>query len=379
MKVAVPKERAQDERRVALVPDTAKKLMAAGLEVSVEEGAGSSAFVSDADYEKAGVKVIKGAASLLENADVVLKVQAPDAGEVDLIPKGAVLISFLQPATQADIIAALAKRGVTAFSLELVPRISRAQSMDALSSQASAAGYKAVLIAAGRLGKFFPMMMTAAGTVAPARVLVMGAGVAGLQAIATARRLGAVVSAYDVRPAVKEEVQSLGATFIELALETQEGEGGYAREQSEDFLRKQRELIGEHVAKSDVVITTAAIPGKRAPLLVTADMVKGMRPGSVIVDLAAETGGNVELTRAGEDVEVGGVTIIGTRNVPSTMPLHASQLYARNVANLLLHLVKDGAINLDFTDDITKGCCITHGGEIVNERAKQTTAPAAKS
>jgi NAD(P) transhydrogenase subunit alpha len=375
VKVAVPKERAQDERRVALVPDTAKKLMAAGLEVSVEEGAGSSAFVSDADYEKAGVKVIKGAATLLENADVVLKVQAPAAGEVDLIPKGAVLISFLQPATQSDIIAALAKRGVTAFSLELVPRISRAQSMDALSSQASAAGYKAVLMAAGRLGKFFPMMMTAAGTVAPARVLVMGAGVAGLQAIATARRLGAVVSAYDVRPAVKEEVQSLGATFIELALETQEGEGGYAREQSEDFLRKQRELIGEHVAKSDVVITTAAVPGRRAPLLVTSDMVRGMRAGSVIVDLAAETGGNVELTRAGEDVDVGGVTIIGTRNMPSTMPLHASQLFARNVANLLLHLVKDGAINLDFADDITKGCCITHGGEIVNERAKQATAP----
>jgi NAD(P) transhydrogenase subunit alpha len=249
--------------------------------------------------------------------------------------------------------------------------------MDALSSQASAARYKAVLIAAGRLGKFFPMMMTAAGTVAPARVLVMGAGVAGLQAIATARRLGAIVSAYDVRPAVKEEVQSLGATFIELQLETQEGEGGYAREQSEEFLRKQRALIGEHVAKSDVVITTAAIPGRRAPLLVTAEMVKGMRPGSVIVDLAAETGGNVELTQEGEDVEVGGVTVIGTRNVPSTMPLHASQLYARNVANLLLHLVKDGAINLDFTDDITKGCCITHGGEIVNERAKP--APAATS
>jgi NAD(P) transhydrogenase subunit alpha len=379
VKVAVPKERAQDERRVALVPDTATKLMAAGLEVSVEEGAGSAAFVSDADYEKAGVKVVKGAASLLHDADVVLKVQAPAAGEVDLIPSGAVLISFLQPATQAGVIAALAKRGVTAFSLELVPRISRAQSMDALSSQASAAGYKAVLMAASRLGKFFPMMMTAAGTVAPARVLVMGAGVAGLQAIATARRLGAVVSAYDVRPAVKEEVQSLGATFIELPLETQEGEGGYAHEQSEDFLRKQRELIGEHVAKSDVVITTAAIPGKRAPLLVTAEMVKGMRAGSVIVDLAAETGGNVELTQAGEDVEVGGVTIIGTRNVPSTMPLHASQLYARNVANLLLHLVKDGAINLDFADDITKGCCITHGGEIVNERAKQTGAPVAKS
>jgi NAD(P) transhydrogenase subunit alpha len=246
--------------------------------------------------------------------------------------------------------------------------------MDALSSQASAAGYKAVLIAATRLGKFFPMMMTAAGTVAPARVLVMGAGVAGLQAIATARRLGAVVSSYDVRPAVKEEVQSLGATFIELPLETQEGQGGYAKEQSEEFLKKQRELIGEHIAKSDVVITTAAIPGRRAPLLVTADMVKGMRPGSVIVDLASETGGNVELTQAGKVVEVNDVTIVGTRNIPSTMPLATSQLYARNVANLLLHLVKDGAINLDFEDEITKGACVTHGGEIVNERAKQLVA-----
>ena len=370
MKVATPKETAEDERRVALVPDTATKLIAAGAEVSLEAGAGAGAFVSDEAYEKAGVTLVKGAAALLKDADAVLKVQAPTAGEVDLLRKGAVLISFLQPATQGDIVKALAQRGVTAFSLELVPRISRAQSMDALSSQASAAGYKAVLMAAGRLGKFFPMMMTAAGTVAPARVLVMGAGVAGLQAIATARRLGAVVSAYDVRTAVKEEVHSLGATFIELPLETQEGEGGYAREQTEEFLRKQRELIGEHIAKSDVVITTAAIPGRRAPLLVTADMVKGMRPGSVIVDLAAETGGNVELTKAGEDVEVGGVTIIGTRNVPSTMPLHASQLLARNVANLLLHLLKDGAISLDFEDEITKGCCVTHGGEIVNERAK---------
>ena len=371
MKVATPKETADDERRVALVPDTATKLIAAGAEVSLESGAGASAFVPDEAYEKAGVKIIAGAADLLKDADAALKVQAPTAGEVELLKKGAVLISFLQPATQGDIVKALAQRGVTAFSLELVPRISRAQSMDALSSQASAAGYKAVLMAAARLGKFFPMMMTAAGTVAPARVLVMGAGVAGLQAIATARRLGAVVSAYDVRTAVKEEVHSLGATFIELPLETQEGEGGYAREQSEEFLRKQRELIGEHVAKSDVVITTAAIPGRRAPLLVTADMVKAMRPGSVIVDLAAETGGNVELTKAGEDVEVGEVIIIGTRNVPSTMPLHASQLLARNVANLLLHLVKDGAITLDFEDEITKGCCVTHGGEIVNERAKQ--------
>jgi len=379
VKVGTPKETAPDERRVALVPDSATRLAAAALEVNVESGAGSAAYITDEAYQQAGAKIVNGAAALMGEADALLKVQAPSAAEVELIKKGAVLISFLQPATQGDIVQALAKRGVTAFSLELVPRISRAQSMDALSSQASAAGYKAVLMAAGRLGKFFPMMMTAAGTVPPARVLVMGAGVAGLQAIATARRLGAVVSAYDVRPAVKEEVQSLGATFIELALDTQEGEGGYAKEQSEEFLRKQRELIGEHVAKSDVVITTAAVPGRRAPLLVTGEMVKGMRPGSVIVDLAADTGGNVELTKAGADVEVGGVTIIGTRNVPSTMPLHASQLYARNVANLLLHLVKDGAIVLDFEDEITKGSCVTHDGEIVNERAKQLVSAAAKS
>jgi len=376
VKVAIPKETAAGERRVALVPDTATKLIAAGLQVSIQSGAGDSAYLPDPAYAAAGVTVVPGAAELLTDADAVLKVQPPDPAEVKLLKRGAVLVSFLQPATQADIVRALAAQQVTAFSLELVPRISRAQSMDALSSQASAAGYKAVLMAAGHLGKFFPMMMTAAGTVAPARVLVMGAGVAGLQAIATARRLGAVVSAYDVRPAVKEEVQSLGATFIELPLEAQEGQGGYAREQSEDFLRKQRELIGEHIAKSDVVITTAAVPGRRAPLLVTAEMVKGMKPGSIIVDLAAETGGNVELTKAGEDVDVDGVTIMGTRNVPSTMPLHARQLYARNVANLLLHLVKDGAINLDFEDEITKGSCVTHAGEIVSERAKQLLAAA---
>lgn len=374
MRVAVPKEIEQGERRVALTPDTAKMLVAAGLEVAVEAGAGAAAYITDDQYQGAGAKLVDRAGTMLLNADAVLKVQAPREAEIALLKKGAVLISFLQPSTQGEIVKSLASHGITAFSLELLPRISRAQSMDALSSQASAAGYKAVLLAAARLGKLFPMMMTAAGTVAPARVLVMGAGVAGLQAIATARRLGAVISAYDVRPAVKEEVQSLGATFIELQLETQEGEGGYAREQSEEFLRKQRELIGEHVAKSDVVITTAAIPGRRAPMLVTADMVKGMRPGSVIVDLASETGGNVELTQAGKEVDVNGVTIIGTRNIPSTMPLTTSQLYARNVANLLLHLVKDGAIKLDFEDEITKGACVTHGGEIVNERAKQLVA-----
>ncbi len=376
MKVAAPRERAADERRVALVPDSVTKLVAAHLEVSVESGAGEGAFLADDAFRQAGATVVADESALLRDADAVLKVQPPSDAEIGLLKKGAVLISFLQPATQADTVKALAARGVTSFSLELLPRISRAQSMDALSSQASAAGYKAVLMAAERLTKFFPMMMTAAGTIAPARVLVMGAGVAGLQAIATARRLGAVVSAYDVRPAVKEEVKSLGATFIELPLETQEGEGGYAREQSEEFLRKQRELIGEHVAKSDVVVTTAAIPGRRAPLLVTADMVKGMRPGAVIVDLAAETGGNVELTQAGKEIDVDGVTIVGTRNVPSTMPLTTSQLFARNVANLLLHLVKDGAIALDFSDEITKGACVTHDGQIVNERARQMVSAA---
>ena len=346
-------------------------LVAAGLEVSVEAGAGGGAFIPDDLYQQAGANVASRGGTMLRDADAVLKVQAPRESEIAVLRKGAVLISFLQPATQGDIVKSLAQHGITAFSLELLPRISRAQSMDALSSQASAAG-----IGAATLPKLFPMMMTAAGTVAPTRVLVMGAGVAGLQAIATARRLGAVVSSYDVRPAVKEEVQSLGATFIELPLEAQVGEGGYAREQSEEFLRKQRELIGEHIAKSDVVITTAAVPGRKAPLLVTGDMVKGMRPGSVIVDLAADTGGNVELTQPGKELDVGGVTIIGTRNVPSTMPLTTSQLFARNVANLLLHLVKNGAISLDFQDEITKGACVTHGGEIVNERAKQMVGAA---
>ena len=376
MKVGTPKETEQGERRVAMVPDTVKALVAAGLEVTVEAGAGAAAYIADDLYEKAGAMIASRGGTILHEADAVLKVQAPRESEISVLKKGAVLISFLQPATQADTVRSLASHGITAFSLELLPRISRAQSMDALSSQASAAGYKAVLMAADRIGKLFPMMMTAAGTVAPTRVLVMGAGVAGLQAIATARRLGAVVSAYDVRPAVKEEVQSLGATFIELALEAQEGQGGYAKEQSEEFLRKQRELIGEHVAKSDVVITTAAVPGRRAPLLVTGDMVRGMRPGSVIVDLAAETGGNVELTEAGKDVDVNGVSIIGTRNVPSTMPLTTSQLFARNVANLLLHLVKNGVITIDLEDEITKGACVTHKGEIVNERARQMVGTA---
>ena len=361
---------------MALVPEAARGLVKGGLEVVVESGAGASAFFSDAIYMDAGAKVTDAATVL--GSDAVLKVQPPTPDEVGRLRAGAVLVSFLQPATNAEVVAALAKQKVSAFSLDLVPRISRAQSMDALSSQAGIAGYKSVLLAANHLPKFFPLLMTAAGTVAPARVLVMGAGVAGLQAIATSRRLGAVVEAYDVRPAVKDEVHSLGATFLELPLEAQEGTGGYAREQSEDFLRRQRELIGDRVAASDVVITTAAIPGRKAPILVTADMVRRMRPGSVIVDLAAETGGNAELTKPGEIIQVGGVTIDGTRNLPSTMPVHASQLYSKNVSTLLLLLVKDGALKLDFNDEIVKGACVTYDGAIVNPRAKELVEAASK-
>jgi NAD(P) transhydrogenase subunit alpha len=371
VKVVVPAETEPGERRVALVPDTAAKLVQSGMEVWVEAGAGAGASFADQAFEKAGARIAREARALFAGADVILEVQPPTEEEVKLLPEGSVLISFLQPATEPKIVNALARRKVTAFGLEMLPRISRAQSMDALSSQASLAGYKAVLMAANRLGKFFPMLMTAAGTIAPARVLVLGAGVAGLQAIATARRLGAIVEAYDVRPAVKEEVESLGAKFVELELQAQEGAGGYASAQSEEFLRKQRELIGDHVAAADVLITTAAVPGRRAPVLVSADMVRRMRPGSVIVDLAAETGGNVELTVPGEERDIDGVAIIGTRNIPSTVPVHASQLYSRNVTNLLLHLVKDGKVVLDFEDEITKGTCVTHAGEIVNERARE--------
>ena len=357
MKVGVPKESAPGENRVALVPDTAAKLIQQGIEVAVERGAGVSAFFADAAYEAAGAQPVQDAL----DADVVLKVQPPSQPEVGRIRRGAAYIGFLQPATNVDVIRGLAEREVTAFSLELLPRISRAQSRDALSSQANVGGYKAVLL------------------VAPARVLVLGAGVAGLQAIATARRLGAVVEAYDVRAAAKEDVKSLGATFVELPLEEQSAEAGmYAREQTEETQRRQRELLAEHVASSDVVVTTAAIPGRRAPLLVTAEMVRRMRPGSVIVDLAADTGGNCELTQPGEEIVDNGVFIDGTRNLPSTVPLHASQLYSRNVSTLLLHMTKDGAFEPDFSDEIVSATCVTRGGEIVHEGTRVLLQTAAK-
>jgi NAD(P) transhydrogenase subunit alpha len=371
VKVLVPKESAPGERRVAATPETVTKLKAAGLDVEVESGAGEASEHSDQDYQDAGASIVRDAAKAAAGADIVLRVQPPAAGEIANIKKDAVLISYLQPATYADTVRKLAAQGVTAFAVEMIPRISRAQGMDALSSQASIAGYKAVLMAANRLGKYFPMLMSAAGTIAPARVLVLGAGVAGLQAIATARRLGAVVEAYDVRPAVRDEVKSLGATFLELQLEAQEGEGGYAREQSDEFLRKQRELLTDRVAAADVVITTAAIPGRRAPVLVTADMIRGMRPGSVVVDLAADTGGNTELTKAGQVVEVDGVAIDGTTNIPSTVAVHASQLYARNLLNLLQPMLKDGKLELNLEDEVVTGALITQNGEVVNESARK--------
>jgi H+-translocating NAD(P) transhydrogenase subunit alpha len=355
MRVGVPAETSPGERRVALVPDAVPRLVEAGLDVVIETGAGAGAFSSDDAYVQAGATV---AADVLGDSDVVVTVAPLQAAQVDRLCPGTIIIGFL-PATEADLVQRLTERQVTAFAMELVPRISRAQSMDALSSQALVAGYRCALVAAQRLPRFFPLFMTAAGTVAPAKVLVLGAGVAGLQAIATARRLGAVVQAYDVRPASADEVRSMGATFVALDLESLEGAGGYAREMTEERAARQRELLTPYLADSDAVITTAAVPGRRAPLLVTADMVAAMRPGSVVVDLAAESGGNCELSRAGEDVEHNGVLVWGAKDVASSMPVHASQLYARNVSNLLLLMTREGEVVPDFDDEIVQATCVT--------------------
>lgn len=366
MRVGVPAEVRPGERRVAVVPDAVPRLIQAGLEVVVESGAGRHAYASDDAYEAAGARVLDAAGALA--ADAVLTVRPLEPAQVarHLTP-GAVTVGFLAPASYLDSVVALRDRGVSAFSLDLLPRISRAQSMDALSSQAVVSGYHAALIAAHRLPRFFPLLMTAAGTVRPATVLVMGAGVAGLQAVATCRRLGAVVEAYDVRAAAAEEVRSLGASFVELGLETQEGAGGYAREAGEDFLRRQRELIAEHVAAADAVITTAAIPGRTAPVLVTREMVEAMKPGSIIVDLAAESGGNCELSEPGQELWHGDVLVWGAQDVPSAMAEHASRLYARNVSELLLLMVTDGVVRLDFDDEVVSGSCVTHAGEVRHE------------
>ncbi len=349
-----------------MVPEVAARLIKGGSSVTVESGAGSSARFPDDLYRGAGATIAPDAAAALTGADVVARLQPPTAAEASAYPEGVSLVSFLQPLGELDLVRALAARRATVYSLDFLPRISRAQSMDALSSQSTVSGYRAGLVAAEHLAKFFPMFMTAAGTVPPAKVLVMGAGVAGLQAIATVRRLGAVVRAYDVRAAAKEEVQSLGAKFVELGLETREGSGGYAREQTADELARQQELLAAEVAASDVVITTAQIPGRPAPVLVTAAMVERMGEGAVIVDLAADSGGNCELSEAGAVRTVGGVTIVGMTNPASTMPTHASFLYARNVANFLELLVKDGALAPDFDDEIVAGTCVVRAGTVVH-------------
>lgn len=371
MKVCVPKEIREGEKRVALVPDVISKLTKLGYEVVIESGAGVESQAPDDLYLSAGASVVSG--DVLSGADVVLSVQPLSAAQMSKLKKGSVTISFLSPTTAVDSIDAAASAGVTAFSLELVPRISRAQSMDALSSQALCAGYRAALVGAELSPRFFPLLMTAAGTVTPAQVLVLGAGVAGLQAIATARRLGAVVSAYDVRPASADEVRSMGATFIQLELEALEGAGGYAREMTEERAAKQRELLTPYIAKSHVVITTAAVPGRAAPRLMTKDMVDAMEPGTIIVDLAAETGGNVEGSKPGEIVETaGGVRIWGGKDVPSQLAFHASSLYARNVVNLLTLMTdaESKSINLNFEDEIINGAAVTHAGARRTPEAK---------
>jgi len=365
LNVAVPKEITAGERRVALTPDAAGRLVKSGCAVAVQSGAGAAAGFLDAAYQSAGATIAPDAAGLYGQADFVLKVQRPQDAEVALLRSGWALIAFLTPLTAPATASLLAERKVTSFSMELIPRISRAQGMDALSSQATVSGYKSVLLAADALPKFFPMLMTAAGTIAPSKVLVLGAGVAGLQAIATARRLGAVVSGFDTRPVVKEQVESLGATFVAPPI-TGEGTGGYARELTADEQSTNRDALGKNVADSDVVITTALVPGRRAPILITEDMVKAMRPGSVIVDLAAEAGGNCQTTSPGTTTVSHDVTVIAPINLPSSMPLHASQLYAKNVLALFDHLVKDGKLDLDMNDEITKGVCITSDGKIVN-------------
>ena len=379
MIVGVPRETYPGERRVSLTPAVVATLTKAGLQVLVEPGAGVAAGLPDSAYSDKGARLARDREQVLAEADVLLQVRAaganPEAGRADLtrMKRGQAVIGFCEPLNDPKSVAEAASRGISLFSIEFMPRITRAQSMDALSSMATLAGYKAVLLAAETLTRMFPMLMTAAGTLTPARAFVVGAGVAGLQAIATAKRLGARVDAYDVRPAAKEQIESLGAKCIELPLETEgaEDKGGYAKAQDESFYRRQRELMGKVVATSDVVITTAAIPGQKAPVLVTEDMVSKMPQGAVIVDLAAERGGNCELTKADQRIEHNGVTILGPTNLPSTVPYHASQMYAKNVSTFLLHLVKDGVLHIDVSDEITRDTLLGRDGEVIHPRVRQ--------
>ncbi len=372
MKIGIPNEISEGERRVAIVPKMVKQLISDGQEVLIESGAGESAYFSDLEYEEAGASIVKGTQLLFSGADLIMKIQPPQRDEVEMMKTGSIYIGFLAPVLNLNIIQLMVEKNITSFAMEFIPRIARTQSMDAISSMASIAGYRAVLIAAQQLGKFFPLMMTAAGTIPPASVLVIGAGVAGLQAIATARRLGAKVEAFDTRPAVKEQVESLGAQFVEMELVADaETVTGYAKEMTNEYLKKEREIIGSRLAQNHVVITTAQVFGKKAPVLITEEMVKRMQKGSVIIDIAAEQGGNCELTEPGKNIKKYDVTICGTVNLPSTLPEDASRMYSRNITHFFSHLYKTNDSAPDFEDQITKDSCVIYKGEIVNEIVKK--------
>jgi len=376
--IAIPKEILAGENRVATVPDVVPKLIKAGFEVQIEKDAGLNAGFTDEKYKSAGAKIVDNLQELYSSADIVLKVQRPmehpelKKHELDLMKEGTLLVTFLYPLNYPDAAKKCAEKGIEAISMDMIPRTTLAQKMDALSSQANLAGYKSVVMCANELGKIFPLMMTAAGTISPAKVVIMGAGVAGLQALGTAKRLGAVVEVSDIRPAVKEEVQSLGGRFIEVETdENMQDAGGYAKEASEEFLKKQKELIFKHITEADIVITTALVPGRKAPVLVTEEMVKNMRPGSVVLDMAVEFGGNCEVSEKGKTVKKNGVTIIGEPNLPSLVPYHSSEMYSKNLLSLITHIGKEGKVELNLDDEIVKGSLITYKKEVINPRVKE--------
>ena len=369
MKISIPKETVQDETRVAATPQSVKELIKAGYEVNIETGAGTSSFISDDKFKKAGANIVYSTKELFKDSDILIKVAAPTSDEIELMPKDSILVSFFQPTIELEKVQSISNKKITGLSMHLVPRTTLAQKMDALSSQANIAGYKAVLMGSSHMNVYMPLLMTAAGTIRPAKVLILGAGVAGLQAIATAKRLGAQVEAFDVRPEVKEQVESLGAKFVEVFSESDEGigEGGYAKETSDEYKQKQQELIKEHISKADMVVTTALIPGRKAPILIGKDVVELMKPGSVIMDLAAENGGNCEVTEKEKVVTHNEVIIDGTSNIPATMPVHASELYAKNISALVIYMTKENNLNLDMDDEIISGSTFTHKGTITHE------------
>ena len=369
MKISVPKETIHDETRVAATPQSVKELIKAGYKVNIETGAGTSSFISDDDFKNAGANIVSSTNELYKDSDIIIKVAAPTSDEIELMPKNSILVSFFQPSIELEKVKSISSKKITGLSMHLVPRTTLAQKMDALSSQANIAGYKAVLMGSSHMSVYMPLLMTAAGTIRPAKVLILGAGVAGLQAIATAKRLGAQVEAFDVRPEVKEQVESLGAKFVEVSSDSDDGvgEGGYAKETSDEYKQKQQELIKEHISEADMVVTTALIPGRKAPILIGKDVVELMKPGSVIMDLAAENGGNCEVTEKDKIITHNDVIVDGTSNIPATMPVHASELYAKNISALVLYMTKENNLNLDMDDEIISGSTFIHQGTITHE------------